>query len=225
MHIIDLIENVVESVRDTGIIDSIVDNGNGTYNVLTTEIVETGQWLTISNTPNFNNQYKVQSVGIGYFVISETAGKIISTFGTFAANKPYYEPAKFKELATYLTTKNYSKIQREQKFPLILLRLNLGDENANQLTNQCTISGLTIFIIGATQITSSSRFRHENEMPILRQVEKKFMFELMKNKRVHSDVTTYGREELFNVSPANVNILTNAVMITLSNFKYDTKEC
>ena len=226
MHIIDLIGNIVENIKTTANIVGITDNGNGSYNIYCDVTgLSVNSFITISNTPNFNGDYKISFIGVDYFAILETAGKTITTFGSLIVKSPYYHYAEFLELANYLTVIDNSVDLKYQKFPLILLRLNLGSEKRNQLTNQDEISNIAIFIIGETQSSGTSITRHTNEMPILRAIEKDFMFALMQSQRIHSDMANYGREELLNVSPANVNTLTNAIMINLNGLKYSTKEC
>ena len=130
-HYIDILEEIIETLRDTSSIIAITDNSDNTYTiqVASLENLENGDYVDIENTPNFNNTstgYVISSINSvnRTFVINRTSGLAISTFGTYTARKPYFYYEKFNPLANELSLKDKNLSFKTQKYPLIFLLLD-----------------------------------------------------------------------------------------------------
>jgi len=118
MHIINIVEETVENIRQTADITNIIDNNNGSYNIYadTSELI-INDYVTISDTENFNGEHKVISIEPTYFNILLESGKNIITIGLLTLNRPYFHYAKFDELANWLVLANKDENKKYQKFP------------------------------------------------------------------------------------------------------------
>lgn len=133
---ISIIENTVERMREYATITNIVDNANGTYTVTADpESLTDNDYITITNTTGFNNDYRVSSVtGTGFNITQTTGTAIPGSFGIWTAKAPYFMADRLTEITRILTDKAQDNTAlRYQRFPLIVLIIPVGfteDEKA-----------------------------------------------------------------------------------------------
>jgi hypothetical protein len=117
--------------------------------------------------------------------------------------KPYYSYNTWPEEADRLTQLNKEVTSDDIKFPLVFLRLSVRepfDESEKQYSPE-----IFIYIIGRTKSKYNSKYRHENEMPKLRDIEDDLLKSLNVNNVKYTD---FSREEVmyaeFNINePVN----------------------
>jgi len=89
IDILDILNNVVSSVADSGIITNISEV-SGIYTITAnTELLLNNQIIEIFNTPNFNGIYSVSNVTSNSFDIEAETGKAIISFGNWKCKQPF----------------------------------------------------------------------------------------------------------------------------------------
>ena len=179
----DFIDSIVSAIRISENITGITDNGNGTYNIYTSDTSELsiGDWLSISGTTNFNtDNAQIIEVQPDFFVIKLATGITIIDFGTWTKNSPYYDYASINNESNYLTLKNPSKIYRNQKLPLFLLVTPISQ---NKKDKTIRVNNTVVYIFEHHSPTKSPREEdmNINEYPALRNLEKLFIKKLQMN--------------------------------------------
>lgn len=152
-HIIDIFSELVASLRKTGIITNIVDNTDNTYTLTVTNVsdLSINDYITIAGSGAINTSNArviAKSNSLNTITVSLTSGKVISTFGTWTSNKPYFYYGKDVEAANYLSYLEKSNTFKLQKFPLIYLTLDI---NENRDTIIKTIPSLKLYLITESQ--------------------------------------------------------------------------
>ena len=166
IHIIDIISEVVDSLRDAAVITGITDNLDNTYTITTSDTGELANddYINITDTLGYNfDTWKVSNlVTDTSFDISnqvqETGIAIPLTFGVWKSNKPYFHFEKFQGEANFLTLLNKDPDYRFQKFPLIFLLLDITEERTKTNIN----TNLTLYFITKTDATKQASWRHTN---------------------------------------------------------------
>lgn len=229
--VIDIISDVIESLKTTSKIISITDNHNGTYTFIVDNLFElkANSWITITASGTFNNlNEKIISINSvnKSFVINKTTGATITTFGTVQPNKPFFDFGSWLEVSNDLTFKGQSIKFKHQMFPFCFLRTGFTEEvDINTRLN--TVQNLELFFVTDTQLDSSSDWKKTNIFePILRPFINDFITALDKNKYIHSLESNYEKKEYFDLSLMDnnnntVNQFINAIKIKI-NFRYIT---
>jgi len=200
----DFIENIISLIRINGTITNITDNGDGTYNIFTLDTSELSirDWVTISETSNFNNDNaQIIEVQPTYFVIRLTVGILITTFGKWTKNSPYYDYASIRNESNYLTLKNPNKIYRYQKFPLFQLVLPI---NQNKKDKTIRVNNMVVYIYGNHDLQKYPREIDMNKFEYckLRNLENLFIKKL-KRKITNSYNFDYNTIETFYLKDYN----------------------
>ena len=93
---IDILNDIVDGMRSTGSILSIVESSPGSYTIVTDKIndlLSVRQTIVISDTVGFNGSFRVESINYGTkeITISSTTGITIpAELGSYKSNAPYY---------------------------------------------------------------------------------------------------------------------------------------
>lgn len=185
---IDVINNIVTAMRETGSIVSIVDNADGTYTVTVDDIKSLAdkEWLTFSGTTNFNKQYAIYSISGDTFKINETKGYASET-GTWTANAPYIIPGHLIDVNEQLTEKDEAPDYKNQKFPLIILALDAPEQKGIPNTDsECEVNLMLCTL--TEQNWNVTERRTNNFDPILQPLYDKFIEKLLINKDVRGSI-------------------------------------
>jgi len=182
MNTIEIIESIVENIRDTASITNIVDNTDGTYTVTAVSVyLENNQYVTIAGTVGFNGQYKVSLVTTLNFKITKTAGTAIPvTFGTYTANAPYFMKGRWSEITRELADKADSSTYMNQRFDLICLIIPFSENKDRKKANPELDLNLEIFFFTETDDSEDTDWRYTNKFPVLEALEIRFINELKK---------------------------------------------
>lgn len=195
MNTIQIIEDVVEDIRETASITNIVDNADGTYTVSTadTGTLANNDYVTITGTTGFNSAdldntdansagYKISSLVTNTsFDITKTTGTAIpGTFGDWTANAPYFMKGRWTEITRLLTDKDGSVKFRKQKFPLICLIIPISETKDRQKANPEIETNLTVYFFVETKEDKDTDWRFTNKYSTLETLEELFIKELKK---------------------------------------------
>jgi hypothetical protein len=232
-HIIDIISDIVATLRDVLTITSIVDNANNTYTFTVSDLkdLSAGDYVKIINTTGFNEDNQlidsINSVN-KTFTITKTSGTAIPTIkGTATLNKPYFDFGYWLEQANTLTLKGQSTTYRNQKYPLIFLQLEISEtKNISEELN--SINNMTIYFIKDTREDKSSSWRLDNVFKtVLIPLYEEFLLALCKSNfttlnRSSKVEHNYIEKHLLGISDGNqnkVNQWIDAIEIQIS-FNY-----
>lgn len=175
IDIIDVIDSVVDSMRKTGSILSIVDNADNTYTITVSDIenLSDNDYITISNTTNFDGEYQITSVSGVTFSISKTSGEATET-GDWKANAPYYLYGHLRDIIQVNAAKDKNPSTKSQKYPLIILAL---DVDKIAVYKNIDYTATTSIIIANTTEPDwrSSKRKEQNFDPILHPLYNEFM--------------------------------------------------
>ncbi len=180
MSIYSTIGNIVDSMRLSSDIVSIVDNSDDTYTIKVKTIenilfsgfsLANGDYITISDTLNFDDagnnsdgQFAVSNVNFSTrtFDISLTSGVSIPiSLGTYKANAPYYDYEKWLGESNKLTVQALSKTFNTQRFPLVFLLLDVPITITQSGYSEPT--DLTLYFIDKTRPDKRANWRIENK--------------------------------------------------------------
>jgi hypothetical protein len=197
MHIIEIIGELVDRIRDTAAISNIVDNGNGTYTITADpKDLSNDDYVSIFDTVGFNNPtdqtdvnsagYKISNVTATGFNITKTSGTAIpATFGTYKANAPYYGHGYWIKEDRELAQKQGSNKYRDQMFPLIFLLEPVPETRQRLITSPRQLEApIKIYFFIDTDENKNSDWSNDNNKPILLDLEDKFMRQL---RRISND--------------------------------------
>jgi hypothetical protein len=185
MNIIQIIEDIVDAIRDTASITNITDNANGTYTVLTSDTKElaNNDYVSILNTTGFTaSNYKISSlVEDTSFNITKTAGTAIpASFGTWKANAPYHMRDRWSNITRELADKAQTTTYRNQRFPLIALIIPVASTKNRRKANPEIDATLEIYFFVETDERKNTEWRLDNTYSVLEALEIKFINELKK---------------------------------------------
>lgn len=215
----EVLENVPESVTIT----NITDNGDNTYNVYCdTDRMRARKVAVISDTPNFNDSYTIQSATDTYIVISKTSGESITTFGTIK-NYVNFIISSYKEAKTE-QIQSYKTISRGKTMPLILCIEDINES----IEDGVYAPDLTIYVITDIDINESIKDRESGSMAYLRLIEADFVKQLQRYDQFFN-TKDYSRTELFydSASDKQQNQLESYVdaIRLVPNLSYILKSC
>lgn len=178
MYTIGIISEIVDSLRERYAISNIIDNLNGTYTVLTGQTygLQNGDFVTISDTPGFNQSFEISVLiaNTSFNITLATGIAIPITFGQWKANAPYFYFSEWKEADRKLMEKGESFVYRFQRFPMIFLLLPITETDSKHLIHDFEIDKLNIYFFTQTDEKKDSIWREINTFPELRILETKF---------------------------------------------------
>jgi hypothetical protein len=166
--LVDLIADVVDSMRATNTIDSFIEN-SGVYTITSANELKSKEVIVIDSI-----DYIVEVIDENSFTINADTG-LDFTGKTWKALAPYYEHGHILEIANTLKKKK-DGIYAFKKYPLIIL---FEDHTYSKSTTDTAIFGTVparIAIANHTNPTLNSSERYEsNFRPILFPLYDKFM--------------------------------------------------
>lgn len=129
MNIYKFIESVVDSMRANGKITQVNAIGGGVFELNLSTVkgqcsildLKAGDYITITNTANYDGGYKILSVDEINKTIQIAIQSVPASLGSFAAVKPYYDYNTWSEESSLLSAKTASTIFNSQLFPLVFL--------------------------------------------------------------------------------------------------------
>jgi hypothetical protein len=130
LYITDLFNAVIQSMRDTYTFTGIAIVSTGVYKVSTsdTKNLSDGDYVTISGTTNWNGQYRISGLVENVSFNIEKTGTILTESGTWTANAPYFKYGHLREITNMLSEKDKSENYKYQKYPLIVLLLDISEK-------------------------------------------------------------------------------------------------
>lgn len=191
LHIPTIISSVVDSMRDTYSITAFTAVTGG-YKVSTrnTKNLVAGDYVTISGNLNFNGEYRISSVVANVSFNIEKTGTYVTGTGTWTANKPYFIYGTINEMIGILTGKDKSNTYKFQKYPLIVLLLDIGEERGKETGIYCE-TDCRIWIANTTRKEWSSEKRtSDNFVPVLYPIYKNLIEYLEKGQYLYIDRMT-----------------------------------
>lgn len=164
-HILDILDEIVDSIRDTSTINNIVDNHNDTYTITTNDIKELtiNTYVLFKNTANFTKSFYLITTVLGNtFTISETSGLTITTLGTWKALAPYFLFEKWVGAANEVSINHFVTNYTKQNYPLVLALLDITEDREQMGGSVYSEFQINFFIINKTEIDSTAKYRLEN---------------------------------------------------------------
>lgn len=199
--IADLFNDIVESIRATGTIDSLAVSGDIT---------------TITSVNSLIQGEAVQLDGVTYVVLSASSTEYTIRATVITANSwnslaPFYEHGHPDEIARVLSEKDNSSKYKFQKFPLIVLYQDF-EEDRSELGVYCKCS-LNFAIINITKETNRTPQRYtDNFVPILYPIYNDFL------KAINNSRSFISKKGIFHTKTdrllwgrSNQNILNTAI--------------
>lgn len=165
----DIIGDIVDSIRETGSYSGVVDNGDGTFTILSVNSLKDGDWVEIDG-----NDYEVLSATTTQFTVSSSID--LTTTSSYKALAPYYLYGHRLDMANRLLEKDKDDVFKYQKYPLIALRLPLQQEIQQDSMNKAS---LNLAIMAFTSVNYPSEERYEKVIkPILYPIYQQFLLAL-----------------------------------------------
>lgn len=228
-HLLDILDGIVASFRDTNTITDIVDNLDNTYTVTTPNAKDlaTNDFITVINTIGFNNEdLKIQLIDTTSFLITNLDSGIVipAIFGTWTANNPFFDYETYSKESEFLTLLNEDVFKRYQKFPLILCLLNIPELREQEVFEKNEAELIIYFISETkTEIFAPERLT-TNFKPILIPIYEKFL-NAIRNSNYSLFVTTgklipHTYKEFYH-SPNSFNDFVDAIEIKFT-YPYTT---
>lgn len=227
LDLIDVIDSVVDSMRETG-----------TYTA-----VYSGDYSTLTADNTFSNYDVVIINDVSYTVtdVTDTSFKVkadVTAFTNYKAAAPYYEYGHILEIAQSLAKKdNASGVTRFKKYPLIMLLLDVP-ATPNKLWKTFDYTNVKIVIVDKTDKNYTAPDRKVNVFePVLIPLYERFIEELSKSKLTnnkdnipfiqHTKIDRYfwGTELNGNSTKNIVNDFLDAVEIQNLNIKVKQINC
>ena len=190
LYITDLFNTVINSMRDTYSFTGISLVSEGLYKVstLNTKSLVNGNYITISGASNWNGQYKISSVVLNTSFNIEKEGTIVTQSGTWTANKPYFKYGHLTEITTMLSEKDKSENYQYQKYPLIVLLLDIPEKKGINPIIYSEIS-VRIWICTPTRKEYTSELRTANSFKLVLQP----IYDLLMQKIISSGYFNYDK--------------------------------
>lgn len=179
-NIITDLQNVIENLRTKGTIFSITDNTDNTYtvNVSTVLNLVNGDFITISNTTNFNSdKYQIFNLTSNSFDISLKSGFTTET-GNFVQNTPLFLYGTFQTISGQLIEMSRGEYKK-QKYPAIILNSDFQSEINREFQNngysKQTISLFFVYQSDLKKGLNNEQYQYDNVInPILIPLKNKF---------------------------------------------------
>ena len=161
ISVVDIFAQVVENLRDSGTVASVVDAG-GYATITATNKFKEGDIVNINSV-----DYEVEEATTATFKVLAAAG-VINDDDSWAALAPYYEHGSPIEIANRLSLKDMSAgLERFKKFPLIAL-IEDFEEDFKDEKFYCQIPEVILSIMNSTLPEYNSDQRHTNNFkPII----------------------------------------------------------
>ena len=151
--IVDIFDSIVDSMRATGTITNLSDDG-------TTTTVTSVNSLTAREIVTMDSvDYMVLSATSALFTVTGTG----LTASSWKAKAPYYEYGHPQEISDTLLAKADNNTFKYQKYPLIALFTDIGIQRGNPKIYGKWENG-AISIIGLTKKSYSSKQRYDNNI-------------------------------------------------------------
>lgn len=150
--LVDIISDVVDSMRETNTIASSIEVESGMYELVSSNYLQAKEQIQIDN-----NKYKVLSSDSTKFTIQSDTGLDFSGL-TWKASAPYYEHGHPLEITNTLTAKDKGKFSYT-KYPLIALLQDFEESNDDS-TDFYATTAPTIVIVNSTkkELNASERY-------------------------------------------------------------------
>jgi hypothetical protein len=178
LHIPTLIKEIIEGMRYYSSITCFTAVTGG-YRISTpdTKDLSNGDYVTISGTTNFDGEYCISSLVKDTSFVIEKTGTYSTETGVWTANKPYFIYGTIREVTNTLTEKDKSNTRKFQKYPLIVLLLDIDEEKG--LLNVYSELECRMWICNTTNKEWTSEQRTDgNFIPILLPIYERLMTEL-----------------------------------------------
>lgn len=183
----DIFAKVPKSVKIT----NITDNNDNTYNIYCdTSRMQSYKVANISETPNFDGDYKILSVSADYFVISKVSGAAIIELGN-AKNYVNALIASYKEVKSDSIENGYIDVSLAKQMPLLLVMTDITE----QIENGVYEPDLTIYIINDIDRSEPPESRETTRMPYLRTIESDLITAIKRDEHT-INTRDYERQEL-----------------------------
>lgn len=178
---IEVVEDLVDRMRDTANILSIVETATlGTYLVTVDDLktIRENKYSTISGTTNFNESYSTENVNTSNktFEISGITTGFSTETGEIKTDYPYFLYGHLIDIVNKIGEKNKSSIQKSQAsiYPLVILPLDVKRKKGSSpvVLTEMTINPI---ICMRTNPDYDAEQRKDNSFdPILTPLEVKF---------------------------------------------------
>lgn len=152
--LVDLIADVVDSMREIGVVDSFTEDTQGVYTIQSSNTLTNKEVIVINSV-----DYIVTNATENSFTINGVSG-IDFTGLSWKAKAPYYEHGHILEIANTLNKKDKGKYTY-QKYPLIIL---FQDYEVNKSISEDAIFGTTsarLAIVNLTRPELVSKDRYD----------------------------------------------------------------
>jgi len=212
-HLIDILSEVVDSLRINDTITAFVENFGNVYVIDTLKVSELTIndyiSITLPNNTIIDNIVitAIDLVNSNFTIKLNTS--IVLTGAIWKLNKPYYDFEKYLAESNDLALKDKSINFKFQKYPLIFLLLDIQESREPDLANYTEYQDVKIIFAVQTDKTKDAKWRHVNTMPKLRKLYSDFMNKLFKNqyvsKAINQKAIPHTYSELFYLGSADQN--------------------
>lgn len=166
----DVFEDLVDSIRPTGIITSYSEVSSGNYTVVSTNTLQEREVITIDST-----DYKVSSVSTTGFSFEADTGLDFDGL-TWKSLAPYAMYGHTIEIVKRLDLKSKDSIEKFEKFPLIWMITDLKESSGDNYNYLYSIDTPRFFIVNSTNKLYTSPQRLTNNFkPILQPIYENFI--------------------------------------------------
>lgn len=186
MHIINILEQIVENIKEESNILNIVDNDDNTYTIQTNNLksLQIKDFIKILGNPDFQDYYEISKIDNlqNNITIKSAKGKNISDFTKWKAAKPYFIYEKWMGVSNEILLNHITNKYTKQNYPLIFLLLDIYEKRESNISNILTEAEIRIFFINNTLSDVNSKYRLENNIKInLIPIYENFLNELKSN--------------------------------------------
>ena len=200
--IIDIFEDVVDSLRKTNVITNIsLESGNYyTIDFQNSNEYAVDDYLTLTTDLSENfTKCKVTAINSDNQITVLNLDKTDLSLSTSSkSNAPYYDFTNWKSEANELTEKDNAPKYKQQKYPLIYLLLNIKESRDNQAYHS-SIDNVNLYLVVPTDKVKSDEWRHNNTFPTLRALYDELIEAIKSNKNILIDgnFISHDYEEIF----------------------------
>ena len=218
-HILDILFEIVENIRDYANVTNIVDNSNNTYTISTnsTKNLKINDYVYFKNTDNFiKSSYLVTEVNSTNFKISEKKGISINKKGIWYSSKPYYFFEKWTGAANEVSLNHVTSTFSKQNYPLIFVLLDITEKR--EVVTDYREVDLKVFFINNTKQEVNAQYRLLNNFKtVLIPLYQKFIANIKTSYYVHlqNDLLPHDYVERY-YAPNQLNDIVDAIECTLT---------
>jgi len=228
-HIVDIICEVVDSCKTSGLVVTLTDNGDNTYSIVTpsTTGIDVGRYISFLNTTNFTKSfYLVLSKTSNSFKISESKGVVITKLGVWVTLQPYFLFEKWLGAANEVSLNHIVSNYTKQNYPLVFLLLDITENRGDNVSIFSEVR-IKVFFINQTVIDVDANYRLQNNFKtILIPLYEKFVAGLNNNYYVFNNQLikhTYTERFYLGSAGVNQNALNDAVDAIETEFNIKIK--